>query len=191
MSKKSTRTEVVRNPSKYHGQEITRQSAIRLRCLDCRGEDGQQVKLCHTYKCPLWGYRMGRGWIAPPLFPHWWENAIRDGNPTENRCKEANQYKDRSKEIAEILEAEKSTRHRYFGSEANSSVALFDLKKYCGQKVTRQSAIRLMCLSCLGNVRKEVEICADQTCPLWPYRMGRKWEEPVRFNKKENLWRAS
>lgn len=43
----------------YRGQEITRASAIRLRCLDCCGNLRAEVRECPAIECPAWQYRMG------------------------------------------------------------------------------------------------------------------------------------
>lgn len=53
----------------YHGQEITRREALRLRCVDCcggqsRGDDGPEG--CTSYSCPAWGYRRGGEWEPVP-----------------------------------------------------------------------------------------------------------------------------
>ena len=34
-------------------------------------------------------------------------------------------------------------------------------------------AIRAKCMDCSGNVFKEVEHCAVNNCPLYPYRFGK------------------
>jgi hypothetical protein len=34
-------------------------------------------------------------------------------------------------------------------------------------------AIRQKCLDCMCNQRKEVELCPDEECPLYPYRLGK------------------
>ncbi len=33
-------------------------------------------------------------------------------------------------------------------------------------------AIRAFCLECVGHQSGAVRTCADDLCPLWPYRMG-------------------
>jgi hypothetical protein len=33
---------------------------IRLRCLDCRGNQYKQVRFCDTADCPLWYLRFGK-----------------------------------------------------------------------------------------------------------------------------------
>lgn len=47
----------------YHGAatqpHITLGSAVRLRCLDCCGNQRAEVAKCPAYECPLWSYRMG------------------------------------------------------------------------------------------------------------------------------------
>jgi len=34
-------------------------------------------------------------------------------------------------------------------------------------------SIRKFCLNCVGNSAREVELCTDLQCPLYPYRFGR------------------
>jgi len=42
------------------------------------------------------------------------------------------------------------------------------------KKLTRAKVIRLFCLQCVGGVKAEVRRCtAKDTCPLYPYRLGR------------------
>ena len=48
-------------------QKITRSDAIRLKCLDCNGDQPKEVRQCTSSQCPLWGYRMGGAWECPPL----------------------------------------------------------------------------------------------------------------------------
>lgn len=52
----------------YHGQPVTQRSAIRLKCLDCCGNQRNEVRLCEAYHCPLWPYRLSTGYQAPPHF---------------------------------------------------------------------------------------------------------------------------
>ncbi len=35
-------------------------------------------------------------------------------------------------------------------------------------------AIRAKCLDCSCHQTKEVRLCTHETCPLWPYRMGKR-----------------
>lgn len=39
--------------------------------------------------------------------------------------------------------------------------------------LTPLRAIRLKCLDCSGDSRKEVELCPVSRCSLWPYRFGK------------------
>jgi hypothetical protein len=39
-------------------------------------------------------------------------------------------------------------------------------------EMTRKQAIRAKCLDCCGGNRAEVKRCANEDCPLWPYRLG-------------------
>ncbi len=41
-------------------------------------------------------------------------------------------------------------------------------------KLTPIRAIRLKCLDCTCSQKNEVRYCEIDTCPLWPYRMGRR-----------------
>lgn len=34
--------------------------AIKLKCLDCSGEDKKEVKNCSFKECPLYKYRLGK-----------------------------------------------------------------------------------------------------------------------------------
>ena len=38
---------------------LTPLRAIRAKCLDCCTGDIQEVRLCPSKRCPLWGYRSG------------------------------------------------------------------------------------------------------------------------------------
>ncbi len=38
--------------------------------------------------------------------------------------------------------------------------------------LTPIKAIRAFCLECVGHQTGAVRTCADDLCPLWPYRMG-------------------
>ena len=38
--------------------------------------------------------------------------------------------------------------------------------------LTPITAIRAFCLECVGHQAGAVRTCADDLCPLWPYRMG-------------------
>ena len=40
--------------------------------------------------------------------------------------------------------------------------------------LTPMKAIRAKCLDCSCNQMKEVRWCPVQSCPLWPYRMGKR-----------------
>lgn len=42
------------------------------------------------------------------------------------------------------------------------------------ERITRGKAIRLKCLDCCCGNRAEVRNCPAETCPLFPYRMGRE-----------------
>lgn len=39
--------------------------------------------------------------------------------------------------------------------------------------VTPLKAIRLKCLDCSNNQRKEVRLCSVENCSLYPYRLGK------------------
>ena len=46
------------NYSKF--ERVNRAKAIRLKCLDCCAYQQNEVRLCTSYNCPLWRYRMGK-----------------------------------------------------------------------------------------------------------------------------------
>lgn len=50
------------NTSKH----INRKTAIRLKCLDCTGNQSSEVRRCPAYTCPLWRYRMASKEEIPP-----------------------------------------------------------------------------------------------------------------------------
>ena len=54
----------------------------------------------------------------------------------------------------------------------------------CVEVRTPIKAIRAKCMDCTCNQPKEVRECPITTCPLWPYRMGK------RPNKAENVEEA-
>ena len=41
-------------------ERLTRTKAIRMKCLDCSGNQLAEVRKCPVTNCPLWRYRMGR-----------------------------------------------------------------------------------------------------------------------------------
>lgn len=44
----------------YSKTRATPSKAIRLKCLDCCGDQVSEVRDCTIKSCPLWRYRMGR-----------------------------------------------------------------------------------------------------------------------------------
>ena len=48
-------------------------------------------------------------------------------------------------------------------------------------KVTRQEAIRLRCLDCVGGQQAEVKRCTSLYCPIWAYRMAGPWQSPLDY----------
>ena len=42
------------------------------------------------------------------------------------------------------------------------------------KKLTPIRAIRAKCLSCCLDQPKEARLCAATTCPVWPYRLGKR-----------------
>jgi len=45
------------------------------------------------------------------------------------------------------------------------------------RKADLWKAIKTYCFQCSGENRKEQEACEMDTCPLWPYRLGKKFSE--------------
>ena len=48
--------------------KLNRARAIRVKCLDCMGNQGGEVARCPVYACPLWPYRSGRTDDPPPAW---------------------------------------------------------------------------------------------------------------------------
>lgn len=40
-------------------KQITPMKTIRLKCLDCTGNQPLQIKACPCLECPLWKFRLG------------------------------------------------------------------------------------------------------------------------------------
>lgn len=45
------------------------------------------------------------------------------------------------------------------------------------KRLTPIKAIRAKCLDCCCDSAKEVRLCVDKNCPLYPYRMGHRPKE--------------
>lgn len=41
-------------------ERVNRSKAIRLKCLDCSGNNMAEVRKCPVTHCPLWRFRMGK-----------------------------------------------------------------------------------------------------------------------------------
>ena len=44
--------------------------AIRMKCLDCCGNNQAEVRRCVVWTCPIWSYRMGHRGKPPPTWIH-------------------------------------------------------------------------------------------------------------------------
>ena len=44
-------------------------------------------------------------------------------------------------------------------------------KLYAKRNTSRKAAIRMACLECVGFIAKEVELCTEETCPLYRWRL--------------------
>jgi hypothetical protein len=44
-------------------------------------------------------------------------------------------------------------------------------------RIIRSRAMRLKCLDCMGNQQGEVPLCSSYSCPIWPYRMGGRFQK--------------
>ena len=54
------------------------------------------------------------------------------------------------------------------------------------ERISRGSAVRKMCLSCMGGSPMEVRLCASAQCPLWPFRMGTDpWRAPMSEDRRQ------
>ena len=50
--------------------------------------------------------------------------------------------------------------------------------------MTPIKAIRAKCLDCSCGEKKEVRLCPIESCPLWPYRMGKRPTKDTDIDKK-------
>jgi len=48
------------------------------------------------------------------------------------------------------------------------------------KRPTALKAIRAKCINCSGFQPKEVKECPVKSCALWPFRMGRGYDEPLK-----------
>ena len=51
--------------------------------------------------------------------------------------------------------------------------------------MTPIKAIRAKCLDCSCGEKKEVRLCPIESCPLWPYRMGKRPTKDTDIDKKD------
>lgn len=49
------------------------------------------------------------------------------------------------------------------------------------KRPTALKVIRAKCLDCSNGCAEEVKQCPVRTCPLWPLRMGRGYEDPLKL----------
>lgn len=67
--------EVGRDPRSMSAEELAQLGhsrvsplcALSLKCLDCRNDSAQEVRLCTAVDCPNWLFRMGKNPWRPPL----------------------------------------------------------------------------------------------------------------------------
>lgn len=60
-------------------------------------------------------------------------------------------------------------------------------------RVSSARAIRLKCLDCTCGSQREVRLCTAFACPLWPFRMGKRPDNPKTLKANEDalaLWRG-
>ena len=53
------------------------------------------------------------------------------------------------------------------------------------QVLTPMKAIRAKCLDCTCHQPKEIRECSITTCPLWPYRMGKRPKDQAADERAE------
>lgn len=58
-------------------------------------------------------------------------------------------------------------------------------ERFKGAVTNRKSAIRAMCVTCMGGAVYEVARCTSSTCPLFPYRMGEDPNDARTIKAKE------
>lgn len=54
-------------------------------------------------------------------------------------------------------------------------------------KLTPIKAIRLKCLDCCCNSANEVKLCKCDSCPLYPYRFGKRPRGKEELEAMENI----
>lgn len=54
-------------------------------------------------------------------------------------------------------------------------------------KLTRTKAIRLKCLDCCCGSALEVRLCSCDSCPLYPYRLGKSPKEAQELKAMEKI----
>jgi hypothetical protein len=67
-----------------------------------------------------------------------------------------------------MSETKKKKKRKKLVWEAEKDYSLYE------NRLNRGEAIKLKCLDCMCNDRKEVVICEIVTCPLWRFRLGRE-----------------
>ena len=56
-------------------------AAIKLGCLECCGDNREEVKNCISYRCVFWSYRFGKGFEEKPKGVYPTLPAKKKGNP--------------------------------------------------------------------------------------------------------------
>jgi hypothetical protein len=56
-----------------------------------------------------------------------------------------------------------------------------------GQNITPLKAVRRHCLECCNGSAHEVSLCAAKSCPLWPFRFGRKPTDGTKADVADRL----
>jgi hypothetical protein len=57
-----------------------------------------------------------------------------------------------------------------------------------GEEITSaQKAIKAKCLDCCAYSRDEVKLCTSNSCPLWPFRLGKNPYKKKREFTEEQL----
>ena len=58
--------------------------SMRLKCLDCMGNNQAEVRRCTAWSCPLWPYRMAKKGKPPPDWIHPDDDKLPEDIPEES-----------------------------------------------------------------------------------------------------------
>ena len=156
----------------------SRQAAIHLFCLECMGGSSAEARACEVSDCPVWPFRPG------DTFPRRAQAAKNGGlsAPESTIAKSRGQ-------------GSHPGDRPFWGSEpaknhGSTERLIHKLRRQCPglarrrDNGSRQAAIHLYCLECLGGSQAEVRACTVPYCALWLYRPGETFRARARAREK-------